>query len=74
MTSHTHTTTDQHERYMQHALLLKERSDAATTPDERHELITEIKRTIQGMPISQFLNVNIALFRLMDDLTKKLEI
>ena len=68
-----HTTADQHERYINYGLLLKERSDAATTDDERQELITEINRTIQAMPVAQFLDVKTALFGLADDLTGKLE-
>ena len=68
-----HTTVDQHERYINYGLLLKERSDAATTDDERRELITEINRTIGGMPVARFLDVKTALFALVDDLTGKLE-
>jgi len=67
-----HTTADQYERYVQYGLLLKERSDAATTDDERRELITEIKRTIQSMPVAQFLDVTTALFGLVDMLTSQI--
>ena len=74
MTPHAHTATDQHERYMNYARLLKERADSSTTNDERHELITEINHTIQRMPVAQFLDIKTALFGLVDDLTKKLEI
>ena len=70
---HKHTTIDQHQRYTNYGLLLKERSDAATTDDQRRELITEINRTIQAMPVAQLLDVKTALFGLMDDLTARRE-
>ena len=74
MTTQAHTISDQHEPYMNYARLIEERADTSITNDERHKLITEINRTIHAMPMSQFLDIKIALFRLVDNLTKKLEI
>ena len=68
-----HTTADQHQRSINDGLLLKERSDTATTDNERRELISKINRTIWGMPVAQFLDVKTALFGLVDDLTARLE-